>query len=321
MKYREINFERTLGYHPESIVSLDFEDSFKESSRGASDAKPSRLISGIATVATIDDNYIEVTPAALRKAENDLLVRSTILENHDFKRSVGKVLAAEYDPSQKALLFRGFVSSVEDDVWTKVKEGVLDKFSVSWRSMKYEETYDEKLERQKIVVHEMRIYEVSLVSVPALAEAGMTGWMERALTSNGFDPEAVDERRVIPFKSAKKAPKNRKWDKVNAIRRLRRRAGGVSKDKIDWKSYSEGFAYVADPGTSFGDYKFPVRDVSGGNLVAVWHALTNAVARLANAKIPSEDKKKLAKRFIKEYEEIWGVPDDEVPPRLKELSN
>jgi hypothetical protein len=209
-------------------------------------------------------------------------------------------------------------------VWTKVKEGVLDKFSISWRSLEYEDVYDEVLQRQKVVVHAMRIFEVSLVSVPALANAGVTGWMERALSALGALPKDIEHRAVpysephiVPFSKAPAAPKGRRWDATSEIRKLRRRAGGPSRDKMDWNKYSEGFALVMPEGTSFGDYKFPIRSVSNGRLLASWRALTAATGRLQNANIPAEVKTKLAKRFLKEYKEIWKVPDDEIPESLK----
>jgi HK97 family phage prohead protease len=317
VKLKQIDFERVLGYRPESVIEVEFEERSLE-------GHPGRIIEGIATIATIDDNMIEVTPEALRGAEGDLLKRSTILENHNFDRPVGKVLESKYDPPTKSLRVRGFVSQTEDTVWTKVKEGVLDKFSVSWRSLEYEEKFDEELQRQKVVVHAMRIFEVSLVSVPALADAAVTGWMERALSASGALLEDVENRAVpysephiVPFRKAPTAPKGRRWDATSEIRKLRRRAGGPGKDKMDWNKYSEGFALVMPDGTSFGDYKFPIRSVSNGRLLASWRALSAATGRLQNANIPAEVKKKLAQRFLREYKEIWKVPDDELPESLK----
>jgi HK97 family phage prohead protease len=317
VKLKHIDFEQALGYHPESLIDIGFEERSLE-------GHPGRIIEGVATIATIDDNMIEVTPAALQAAENDLLVRSTILENHNFDRPIGKVLKSKYDAPTKSLKIRGFVSETEDTVWTKVKEGVLDKFSVAWRSLEYEEVFDEVLQKQKVVVHAMRIFEVSLVSVPALADAGVTGWMERALSASGVLPVDLEDRavpysdpHVVPFRKAPTAPKGRRWDATSEIRKLRRRAGGPGRGKMDWNKYSEGFALVMPKGTNFGDYKFPIRSVSNGRLLASWRALTAATGRLQNANIPADVKKQLARRFLREYKEIWKVPDDKIPERLK----
>lgn len=282
-----------------------------------------RIIEGIATIADIDDNLVEVTPAALRAAENDLLLRSTILENHMTERPIGRVLSSKYDPATKSLKIRGFISEVENDVWRKIKEGILNKLSISWRNLQVERVFDEKLRSDKLVVHDMRIFEVSVVSVPAIAEADITGWVERTLNERNVTiinrAAPYSSPYVVPFRKDRAAPKSKRWDAASAVRRLRRRAGGV-KSSIDWGTYAEGFAYVQVDGTRFSDYKFPVRDVVGGQLVSVFKAVQSAASRLQSSNIPDVDKRIIANRLFREYREIHEVEMDDIPKALIELA-
>lgn len=313
---------------PELVIAMSFRDadSLQESEgqRFIGETFPGkRLIEGIATVADIDDNLVEVTPEALRNAEQDLLRRSTILENHDMSRAIGRVLESKFDPVTKSLRIVGFVSETEDIVWQKIKEGVLNKFSISWRSLEYETVYDEVLGREKLVVHDMRIFEVSVVSVPAIAEADLTGWVERTLQDQVADMNRAvpyTDPVVLPFRRDPAAPRERRWNAPSAIRRLRRRAGGSKKEKIDWAAYAQGFAYVGVDGTRFADYKFPIRDVVNGRLVSVFRAVSAAAGRLSNSNISDVDKKAIASRLLKEYRSIHKVDDDEIPDNLKELA-
>jgi hypothetical protein len=167
----------------------------------------------------------------------------------------------------------------------------------------------------------MKMFEASVVSVPAMANADITGWIERALGDKVLDRAAPYSRPyVVPFRKDPAAPREKKWDAPSAVRRLRRRAGGQNKEKIDWGKYSEGFSYIAVDGTKFSDYKFPVRDVVSGKLVSVFRAVTAAAGRLQNSSLPDEDKKLVAKRLLREYKEIHEVSDEEIPDSLNQLA-
>lgn len=320
---KRIDFEKK----PELILSMTFvepEVGSRNLHFDKDDPKEARrLIEGIATVADIDDNLVEVTASALRNAENDLLLRSTILENHDTNRAIGRVLESRFDPQTKSLMIRGFVSMTEDIVWQKIKEGVLNKFSISWRSLDFEEVFDEKLGVNKIVVHDMRIFEVSIVSVPAIAEADLTGWVERTLREHKVNltrAAPYTDPFVTPFRRDPASRKEKRWDAPSAVRRLKRRAGGSNKTKIDWSAYAEGFAYVKVDGTRFSDYMFPIRDVVNGRLVSVFRAVSAAARRLSNSKLPEEDKRAIADRLVREYKEIHKTDEENIPESLLKLA-
>lgn len=274
--------------------------------------KPKRIIEGIATTASVDLNSVEITPAALQAAEKDLLEFSTVLLNHDFRRPIGKVLESEFNPSDNTLRVKAFISETENEIWQKVKEGILNKFSISWMSMDFEKVFDDEGNFQKVIVHSMKILEVSLVSVPADPNARLTFWVERALKNRGLiDSDSVTRRdKVVPFKKTAAAPKSRPWNASAAVRRLRRWAGGPRKDMIDWDRYSQGFAYIRDEGNKFGDFVFPHHDVLGGRLVSVFRGVVAATVRLPNSNLSDNAKRMVARHLVSEYR----VTHKEDPP-------
>lgn len=277
----------------------------------AGEDEPRRWISGIATTACLDMNGVEITEAALRASANDLLTFSTILDGHDTGRAVGRVTECYYDDAIKGIRFTGFISSVENDLWTKVREGVLNKFSVSWHTMDYEYVEQPNGE-SKIVVHSLRLLEVSLVSVPSVPEAELTSWVERALRCAGVsaaDAQVVSSE-IATFEQLKFAhtpPSRRPWDSVGAIQRIRVLAGGPAKQDVDWSVYQQAFAHVSGDGSRFGDYGFPHHDVVDGHLVSSRAGLDVAVAKLKVSDLPDEDKRSVAQHLVKELRTTHGV--------------
>lgn len=286
----------------------------------AGESEPRRWIEGIATTACLDLNGVEITEAALRASANDLLTFSTILDGHDTGRAVGRVTECYYDDAIKGIRFTGFISSVENDLWTKIREGVLNKFSVSWHTMDYEYVEQPNGE-SKIVVHSLRLLEVSLVSVPSVPESELTSWVERALRSAGVPfgtigseyPPAVQPWRHTP-------PATVEWDPVGAIQRTRRFAGGPGKVDLSWSRYAESFALVSGDGSHFGDYGFPHHDVVDGRVVSVLDGVRAAAEKLEGSDLPDEDKHSVAAHLVAEYRNTHGISTQDIPAFLAELA-
>lgn len=314
---RTLDFKDQYGYRPETTFDLSYE----RQADGEGEGK--RIIEGIATKSGMDLNDVVVTKKALKKAERDLIKMSTILENHDFKRPVGRVTDSIFHDNSGELRIKGFISETEDVVWRKIQEGVLHSFSIQWRSLDIETEFDEDLDRVIAIVHEMSIFESSVVSVAGMPGSDITSAVQRSLSDGTlqFDRGVpYTEPFVPPFIKVRAAPRGRKWDASAAVRRMRRLAGGPDKETIDWERYSRGFAYVVPEGTNFGDYKFPLRDVINGRLTSVFRAATRAAGRLANFEAPSEDKSKIANRIKRELMEIHDVQEDDLPDTIKEIS-
>lgn len=103
------------------------------------------------------------------------------------------------------------------------------------------------------------------------------------------------------------------WDGDAAVGRLRKWAssdGSGDKDKIDWRKYAQGFAYVSGEGDSFGDFHLPHHDVRDGKLVTVQRGVEAAAAAVNGARggtsIPA-DELPAVKRHLEQHYHQWGA--------------
>lgn len=125
-----------------------------------------RIVTGYAAVAdVIDSQYEVITREALEGAAKDLLSYTTVLYNHDPNRPIGKVLEAR--PEGSGLFVKVLISNSETEIWEKVTEGVISKFSFRGTVTDYEERFEKSLDRYITVIKGFRVFEISLVSVPA----------------------------------------------------------------------------------------------------------------------------------------------------------
>jgi HK97 family phage prohead protease len=115
-----------------------------------------------------------ITEEALKEASNDLLTNSTVLLNHDITHPIGKVTKVTLDKS--GLLIDALISKSEPDIIQKIKEGVLNKFSIRGEVLEREKKFVQELDRVANVIQRMTLLEVSVVSVPANPEARAIGW-------------------------------------------------------------------------------------------------------------------------------------------------
>jgi len=127
-----------------------------------------RVVCGYASTFDPDTDNMQITRTALEEAKDDLLKYSTVLFNHDTDRPIGKVVETSVDDI--GLFIKVVLSKAEDDIWDKVKEGVISKFSIKGRvtGPMTEQGSDPS---QLTQVNDIELFEVSLVSVPANAEA------------------------------------------------------------------------------------------------------------------------------------------------------
>lgn len=160
--------------------------------------KGDRVVVGYASTFDIDSDNAQITRGALEGAKNDLLTYSTVLFNHDVDRPIGKVI--ETDVDDVGLLVKVIISKTEDDIWKKIKEGIINKFSIKGRAIDSSPTEGEN---QILQIIEIELFEVSLVSVPANKEAHtISHWVSKSLKlvkdaapSNSLDK--IDENKDI----------------------------------------------------------------------------------------------------------------------------
>jgi phage head maturation protease len=129
------------------------------------------IIEGIATTADLDVDGLYISEEALIGAEDDLKKYTTLLYNHDRDKEIGKIIDVKYMPEQRALWIKCLISKTVPDIWQKVQEGVLSKFSISGTALDFTEKFIKGLDKVVQYVNQMKIFESSLVTIPADASA------------------------------------------------------------------------------------------------------------------------------------------------------
>ena len=131
-----------------------------------------RIVSGFATLDNVDKQSDIVTTDASLKAFAKF--RGNIREMHQ-PLSVGKMVSFKEDKyfdSETKKFYTGvyvsaYVSKGAQDTWEKVLDGTLSGFSIGGRMNKYEDAYDEKMDKTIRIIKEYDLIELSLVDNPA----------------------------------------------------------------------------------------------------------------------------------------------------------
>jgi len=136
-----------------------------------------RIVVGYASSFDVDTDNTQITRQALEGAKDDLLSYSTVLFNHDVDRPIGKVI--ETDVDDVGLLVKVVISKEEDEIWKKIEEGIINKFSIKGRAFDLSPIEGEN---QILQINKIELFEVSLVSVPANKEAyTISHWVAKSL--------------------------------------------------------------------------------------------------------------------------------------------
>lgn len=127
------------------------------------------VLYGYASTFDVDSDDAQITKEALLGAKNDLIKYNTVLFNHNNDRPIGKVIETAVD--NKGLLVTIVLSKEESELWNKVLDGTMSKFSIRGRALetRWTDPNDEGLSILQII--KLKLFEVSLVSVPANVEA------------------------------------------------------------------------------------------------------------------------------------------------------
>lgn len=148
-----------------------------------------RVIRGLASTSHKDRVEDVIIPSALRKAQDHLMQpgASTVFFNHDRNRPIGKVLKSKFTKGKGLVVEIEFSKASDvDDIWTKVKEGILTSLSIGGRfkRVRIERDSDGKVIAFKVL--EIELMEVSVVGIPANPNARITdvsgksleGWIQ-----------------------------------------------------------------------------------------------------------------------------------------------
>ena len=148
-----------------------------------------RVVVGYASTYDVDSDNTQITRQALEGAKEDLMTYSTVLFNHDMDRPIGKVI--ETDVDDVGLLVKIILSKEEDEIWKKIDEGIINKFSIKGRATDLSPVEGDS---QILQINKIELFEVSLVSVPANKEAfTISHWIAKSLKREEVIKTKIEE--------------------------------------------------------------------------------------------------------------------------------
>jgi hypothetical protein len=169
-----------------------------------------RVVSGFATLDNVDKQGDVVdTSASLTAFKN---FRGNLREMHQ-PSAVGKVVSFKedkyFDPQTKkfysGVYVSAYVSKGAQDAWEKVLDGTYSGFSIGGNIKKFDDIYNEGMDKAVRMIKEYELHELSLVDNPANQFA------------NIFSIEKVNGETTIDGYLAKTEIENVFWDSENDI--------------------------------------------------------------------------------------------------------
>lgn len=169
-----------------------------------------RIVSGFASLDNLDKQDDIVTTEASMEAFAKF--RGNIREMHQ-PSAVGKMVSFKeekyFDPESKkfykGVFVSAYISKGAQDAWEKVLDGTYTGFSIGGRMNKWDDAYDEALDKSIRVIKEYDLIELSLVDSPANQFA------------NIMSVEKVDGVDTLTGSSANTVVENVFWDKESGI--------------------------------------------------------------------------------------------------------
>ena len=169
-----------------------------------------RIVSGFASLDNLDKQDDIVTTEASMEAFAKF--RGNIREMHQ-PSAIGKMVSFKeekyFDPESKkfykGVFVSAYISKGAQDAWEKVLDGTYTGFSIGGRMNKWDDAYDEGLEKSIRVIKEYDLIELSLVDSPANQFA------------NIMSVEKVDGVNTITGSSANTVVENVFWDEESGL--------------------------------------------------------------------------------------------------------
>jgi hypothetical protein len=167
-----------------------------------------RIVSGFATLDNVDKQGDVVdTTASLSAFKN---FRGNLREMHQ-PSAVGKIVSFKedkyFDPSTKkfysGVYVSAYVSKGAQDAWEKVLDGTYSGFSIGGNIKKYDDEYNEGMDKAVRIIKEYELHELSLVDNPANQFA------------NIFSVEKVNGETTVDGYLSKTEIENVFWDSEN----------------------------------------------------------------------------------------------------------
>ena len=170
--------------------------------------KERRIVSGFATLDNVDKQGDVVdTSASLNAFKN---FRGNLREMHQ-PSAVGKIVSFKedkyFDPGTKkfysGVYVSAYVSKGAQDAWEKVLDGTYSGFSIGGNIKKFDDEYNEGMDKAVRIIKEYELHELSLVDNPANQFA------------NIFSIEKVNGETTIEGYLSKTEIENVFWDSEN----------------------------------------------------------------------------------------------------------
>lgn len=146
-----------------------------------------RVVEGYATTPNVDWVKDSVTMEAIKDAAKHLLRKgtNTVFFNHDTGMPVGRVVNTLVDKT--GLFITAIISKAKDvdDIWTKVKEGIIGSFSIRFITKAVEVIKDTTGNVVQWNIKKIEILEVSLAPLPMNSAASITNVVGKSMKDLG----------------------------------------------------------------------------------------------------------------------------------------
>ena len=130
-----------------------------------SDDSGQLIISGYGAVFGNIDSYNEVIErGAFSKTLIERKERVAFCYQHDIWNPIGKIIELRED--EKGLWVKAVMSAAEEDIQTKIKEGILKEMSIGYRVLK-SRNGEIGMQNEVTYLEEIKLIEISLVTVAA----------------------------------------------------------------------------------------------------------------------------------------------------------
>jgi HK97 family phage prohead protease len=157
-----------------------------------------RIISGYASTSAKDRQGDVIEKSAFVKVVNEFKSGNglSLFFDHNTSIGIGKIIDMGVD--EKGLKIKCKISKAADvnDIWTKIKEGIYDKFSIGGRFKKVKIIRDDEGLVKEWRVLEFDLFEVSVVGVPANPEAGIGEVIEKALRRKEMSKDKTEQKET-----------------------------------------------------------------------------------------------------------------------------
>ncbi len=122
------------------------------------------IVSGWAAIFGNIDSYGDIIqPGAFTKTLQERKGRIAFCYQHELDEPVGKILLLE--ERDKGLWIEVMISAAEEDIQTKIREGILQEMSIGYCTLKSNQGIEN--EQPINYLTEIKLYEVSLVTIAA----------------------------------------------------------------------------------------------------------------------------------------------------------